>query len=133
MARHLSRRDLTRERGLTLIELVLVIALVAILASLAASGWGGYQNRIKTKTAVEEITAISMVIDQYYADNNAFPADLAAIGRGGLRDPWGNAYAYLDLTSAKGKGKARKDHSLVPLNSATTSTARGRTARARPR
>jgi general secretion pathway protein G len=117
MARHLSRRDLTRERGLTLIELVLVIALVAILASLAASGWGGYQNRIKTKTAVEEITAISMVIDQYYADNNAFPADLAAIGRGGLRDPWGNAYAYLDLTSAKGKGKARKDHSLVPLNS----------------
>ena len=58
-----------------------------------------------------------MVIDQYYADNNAFPADLAAIGRGGLRDPWGNAYAYLDLSTAKGKGKARKDHSLVPLNS----------------
>jgi general secretion pathway protein G len=94
-----------------------VIALVAILGLLAASGWSGYQDRIKTQTAVEEITAIALVIDDYVADTGATPSSLADVGRGGQRDPWGNAYAYVDLSTAMGKGKARKDHSLVPLNS----------------
>ncbi len=39
------------------------------------------------------------------------------MGHANARDPWGNPYAYLNLTTTKGKGKARKDHSLVPLNS----------------
>jgi general secretion pathway protein G len=106
-----------RHRGLTLVELLLVTALVAILVSLAASGWGGYQNRVKTQTAVEEITAISLVIDDHLSDTGAMPASLADVGRAGQRDPWGNAYVFQDLTTSQGKGKARKDHSLVPLNS----------------
>lgn len=117
MGTHPSRSDRMSQRGLTMVELVLVIALVGILASLAASGWGGYQNRVKTKTAVEEITAISLVIDDYVSDKGTMPATLADVGRAGQRDPWGNAYVYQNLTTATGKGKARKDHSLVPLNS----------------
>ena len=49
--------------------------------------------------------------------HEALPESLADIGRGGMKDPWGNDYVYLNLTTIKGKGKARKDHSLVPLNS----------------
>ena len=89
-----------RSQGLTLVELMLVITLVGILGSL-----------------VDDITVLSVLIDQVFADTGALPDDLAAIGRSGMKDPWGSAYVYQNLTTVKGKGKARKDHSLVPLNS----------------
>lgn len=104
-------------RGLTLVELMLVVALVAVLAALAVNAWGGWRDRVKTKAAVDDITAVSALIDQMFNDTGTLPDSLADIGRGGLTDPWGNAYVYQNLTTTAGKGKARKDHSLVPLNS----------------
>jgi general secretion pathway protein G len=106
-----------RARGFTLIELMTAVALVAVLSSLAVSGWGGWRNKARTKKAQEDILAISAVVDQHLQDTGALPADLAAVGRSGLRDPWGNAYEYLPLVTPAAKGHARKDHSLVPLNS----------------
>lgn len=106
-----------RRRGFTLVELMLAVAVVAVLVAIAVSGWNGWRERARIAQATTDIIAISVVIDQHWQDTQAFPASLAAIGRGGMRDPWGNAYEYLDLTTAKGKGQARKDHSLVPLNS----------------
>lgn len=103
-------------RGLTVVELMLVLALVGVLVSLAVAGWNGWRDRIRTKAAQDDLISIAAVIDQHYEDTGGFPADLAAIGRAGMRDPWGNAYVYLDLTPKGNKGKARKDHSLVPLN-----------------
>lgn len=104
-------------RGLTLVELLMVIAVTGVLFGLAATGWAGYRDRVHNKTAVDHVISISVVLDSYIADTGAPPASLAAIGRAGLKDPWGNPYQYADLTTMKGKGKARKDHSLVPLNS----------------
>ena len=106
-----------RARGLTLIELMLVVALVAVLATIAMSGWSAWRDKIKTKTAQEDIIAMSLALDAYLADAGALPVSLAAVGRAGLRDPWGHAYVYLALNTPKSKGMARKDHSLVPLNS----------------
>jgi len=103
-------------RGLTIVELMLVLALVGVLVSLAVSGWNGWRDRVRTKAAQDDLISIAAVIDQHYEDTGSFPADLAAIGRAGMRDPWGNAYVYLDLTPKGNKGQARKDHSLVPLN-----------------
>ena len=33
-----------------------------------------------------------------------------------MRDPWGNPYGYLNLGDKNANGHARKDHSLVPIN-----------------
>lgn len=107
----------SRQRGLTLVEMLLVIALVGVLGTLAAHAWGGYQDRVRTATAVADITEMSLLIDDFVADQGRLPANLGEVGRSGRLHPWGNAYVYLDLTTTKGKGKARKDRSLVPLNS----------------
>lgn len=104
------------ERGLTIIELMLALTVLAVLASASVNAWSGWRERLRIKQAQEDIIAISTVIDARWQDTQSFPADLAAIGRGAMRDPWGRPYQYLDLTTVKGKGKARKDHSLVPLN-----------------
>ncbi len=54
------------------------------------------------------------------ANLGRLPDSLADIGMGGLLDPWGNPYQYLNLSDPNNRaarGKARKDHNLVPINS----------------
>jgi general secretion pathway protein G len=34
----------------------------------------------------------------------------------GHKDPWGNPYQYTNVEDAKGKGQARKNKNLVPIN-----------------
>ena len=48
--------------------------------------------------------------------NNRYPNDLAEIGLAGLKDSWGNPYQYLNIETAKGLGKVRKNKSMVPVN-----------------
>jgi general secretion pathway protein G len=110
----------TRRRGrhgFTTVELMIALGLVAVLATLSVNAWGGWRERVNMQKAQDDIIAISVVVDQYWQDKQGYPASLAAIGRDAMRDPWGNPYRYLNLTTANGNGQARKDHSLVPLNS----------------
>lgn len=110
---HLGR---PRAAGLTLVEVVVAMALVAVLMTLALPMFGGWRDKIKVKQAQDEIIAMSMVIDAFLADTGQLPASLAEVGRAGKPDPWGNAYTYLNLQTSNGNGQARKDHNLVPLN-----------------
>lgn len=114
--RHPSPHPHLRLAGFTLVEIAVALGLIAVLTALAVPLYGGWQNRIKVQKAQDDIIAMSMVIDTFLQDNGRLPNDLAEIGRNGITDPWGNGYAYLDLTTTSGKGSARKDHALVPLN-----------------
>ena len=66
--------------------------------------------------AVGDIHAIQSDITVYWATNGSFPDTLAQIGDDYLLDPYGNPYQYLNHANMKGKGQARKDKFLVPLN-----------------
>ena len=59
---------------------------------------------------------MSAIIANFYQDARAYPDSLADAGLGGMRDPWGNPYGYLNLGDRNARGHARKDHSLVPIN-----------------
>lgn len=105
-----------RSRGLTLVELLLAVGLVAVLASLATSSWNGWRDKVRTQTAQADITAMAAAIDAYFYDTGNLPESLAAVGHGGRKDPWGRTYVYRALNTPASIGMARKDHSLVPLN-----------------
>jgi general secretion pathway protein G len=103
--------------GFTVIEMMIVIAIVATLASLALPAYSNHVYEAQKVRAMEEIRTMESEIREYEAQLNSLPDSLNDIGRGALRDPWGNPYQYLNITTMKGNGEARKDRFLVPLNS----------------
>lgn len=92
-------------------------AIVAVVAAIAVPSYANYQERLRIQQAVTDIRAMASQLQLYRTDNREYPDDLAAIGAAGKLDPWGNPYQYTDLADIKGKGKARKDKNLVPINS----------------
>ncbi|MGV3741790.1 MAG: prepilin-type N-terminal cleavage/methylation domain-containing protein [Burkholderiaceae bacterium] len=105
-----------QSKGMTLIELMIVIAIIGILTSVAISSYSDYLERLRVKQAIMDISSMSAKINQYFMDSGDFPATLAEVG-GYANDPWGKPYVYVNLTAVHGRGKARKDRKLNPLNS----------------
>ena len=106
-----------RYRGFTVIEIVLVVAILAVAAAVALPAYANYRERVRIAQAVIDIKGIEAQINSYAIENRALPASLSDVGRGGMLDPWGNPYQYTNLETAKGKGSARKNKNLVPINS----------------
>ena len=117
------RRHWPRQRGasagVTLVELVVVLAIVAVLASAAVPMYRGYIDDQNRTTAISDIRKLEVQIERFRTDTGQFPASLADLATSIVNDPWGNPYGYLNLENlAPGdKGKVRKDKNLVPLNS----------------
>ena len=103
--------------GFTLIELLVSIAIIGILAGIAYPFYTGYIDQARNETAITDITAISLKITGYHADNGIYPQSLSEVGYATYADPWGNPYQYLNIQTAMGKGQMRKDRFLVPINS----------------
>ena len=103
--------------GLTIIELMIVIAIIGVLASIALPAYKDYTEKARVNQAISDIADIAILIEAYWQDARAYPPSLADVGAGGMVDPWGYAYRYLDLTQPGSTGAARKDRNLVPLNS----------------
>jgi general secretion pathway protein G len=109
-----------RQSALTLIELVIVIAVLGALAAIALPSYRTYIERTKIAQAIKDVAQISMAIARYYTVNSTFPPDLAGVGEGlPSPDPWGNPYQYLgiDVDPAPHAGDIRRDRNMNPLNS----------------
>ena len=102
--------------GFTLIELMFIVAIVAVLAGISYPVYQDYIKQAKISTATGEIMEIELLLQRYHSDNFSYPDTLDVLGPL-PNDPWGNPYQYLNIATVKGKGKLRKDHSLVPINS----------------
>lgn len=63
-----------RARGLTLIELTVVVLIVAILAAIAVTSYLSYATRGKVRTAEGDLVALSLNLDNYLQRQLAYPA-----------------------------------------------------------
>ncbi|WP_455209005.1 type IV pilin protein [Kaarinaea lacus] len=106
-----------QQSGFSLLELMIVVAILVILISIAIPAYENYQDNKNYVQAKSDILELQVIIDRYYVDNNRFPESLTEINQHRRKDPWGNAYYYTNISAAKNKGKVRKDKNLTPVNS----------------
>lgn len=80
--------------GFTLVELVVVTAIIGVLATLAIPTYNNFIDRARNARAKQEVRLLETEINAYRFDTNSFPANLATIHRDGLLDPWKHPYVY---------------------------------------
>ena len=65
--------------GFTLIEMMIVMSLIVILASIGLTMYTNSQTSAREAVLSEDLFRMRDAIDQYYADKNRYPASLDAL------------------------------------------------------
>ena len=112
-------------RGLTLIEIMIALAVIATLTGIAVGVYGNVTERSKVAKAIADLQVMDGEIAAFEGERGRLPNSLAEIGHSSLRDPWGNPYEYFDFTTGP-EGNRRKDRNLVPINSTYDLYSKGR-------
>jgi len=100
-------------RGFTLLELMVVLLILALLASIAAPRVTKYLRKAKTDTAKIQVHALAAAVDSFQLDTGRFPTNDEGLKvlvdrppntanwdgpyitkRDSLIDPWGKLYFY---------------------------------------
>jgi type IV pilus assembly protein PilA len=118
------------QKGFTLIELMIVIAIIAILAAIALPAYQDYIKRAKVTEGVVAVDACKASVVEYVASMNKMPADLTAAGCGNTKPS--QYVSGLGYTAASGSitatytnvgtGVDTKVYDLRPSNVATAAS-----------
>lgn len=65
--------------GFTMVELLIVMALVVILASVGMTQYKNSVTRTQEAVLTEDLFRMRDALDQFYADKNKWPSDLAEL------------------------------------------------------
>lgn len=69
----MDRRTVDTQRGFTLMELMVVIVILGVLASLVVPNLMGNKDRADRQKAVSDIVALENALDMYKLDNHRYP------------------------------------------------------------
>ncbi len=108
-----ARKAFRNQKGFTLVELLVVVAIIAILAAVLLPRLLGYTNNARVSRAKSDLASMRSVVEAYAANegNGYYPiADNTADGgiakvlqakgikwtgdADGVKDPWGTPYQY---------------------------------------
>ena len=106
-------RRQSQRSGFTLLELMVVLLILALIASIAAPQVTKHLRKAKVETAKIQIDALGAAVDSFHVDNGRFPTNEEALKalierpaglpswdgpyikkKDSLIDPWGEPYKY---------------------------------------
>jgi general secretion pathway protein G len=129
------------EAGFTLLELMIVIAILGLMAYMVAPRLMGVLTKAKPKIALADLKNLETALDMFYLDVGRYPTDEEGLkvlyqkpeneipGWAGPyikrapKDPWGREYVYkcpgehgtFDLSSLGPSGKAGGEGENAPI------------------
>jgi general secretion pathway protein G len=110
-------------RGFTIIELLIVMTLIIILASIGMTQYRSSVTRAQEAALKENLFRMRDAMDQFYADKNKWPADLAELVSEGYirevpidpftksKDTWQTSQAEPDPANPASAGGVDNVHS----------------------
>jgi general secretion pathway protein G len=98
-----SKLALAAQRGMTLIEIMVVITILGLIAAAVAVNVVGQLADAKIKQAKTDLHTLENCLDLYKVDKGRYPtsdeglAAVVAAGKckAGLKDPWQHDYVYM--------------------------------------
>jgi general secretion pathway protein G len=121
-----------KQGGFTIVELLIVIVVIGILATLVIVTFTGIQQRARNTKRQTDINAIASHIEAYFADNAKYPtltdlnsstfrsANLKGLDPEALKDPKGSAQTLVATPAASSYAYAVTDDSGNACDNSTT-------------
>ncbi|MEZ9057653.1 type IV pilin protein [Vibrio pelagius] len=94
----MNKKKQTKQQGFTLIELMIVVAVIGVLATIAVPQYQSYVKKSEAASGLATLRALVTNIDNYHAENGSFPTDVGDVG--GAADM--NKLGTITLTAASG-------------------------------
>ncbi|MEM7049907.1 MAG: prepilin-type N-terminal cleavage/methylation domain-containing protein [Acidobacteriota bacterium] len=79
----MKRQASTNQQGFTLLELIIVVAMIGILATIALPSLRDYPMRTKEAVLRTNLHTLRFVLDRYHGDTGHYPSSLQALVDGG--------------------------------------------------
>lgn len=105
----------TRQSGFSLVELMIVVAIIGLLAALAVPRFQSFQAKARQSEAKNNLSHMYTLAQSYYGENDTFKATIATIGfrtdGGATKTRYNYDYSGEDTTFT---GTATAKKSILP-------------------
>ena len=91
----------TMQKGFTLIELMIVVAIIGILAAIALPAYQDYTKRTHVSEGLTLAGGAKASVTEYYSSQGNFPSNNSSAGLAAKADIKGNAVTSVEVTNGK--------------------------------
>jgi general secretion pathway protein G len=107
----------TGNGGFTLVELLTVLAILGLLATIAMPAYENMKQKTKVANGLSDLRGVDALIAGYVVDHGNLPSLLTDLPTPVYKDPWGNSYIYYNIKNNTPPGAPYVDiDGVTPLN-----------------